>query len=149
MIEQHMVDPMGTLIAELRALSIASGRVRGEEPAGAIGTYEGDALGPGHYKRFVVLSLLVPERLGRVPLAHFQYAFRAYGVTAQDAAALYNDVSDGLHLIGPRVGGTGLLIYQSLQEFGTGPGKDPATGQPFAAGVIEVIAGTRLVAAGS
>lgn len=143
MIEQQMVDPTGMLIAELRRTNIASGRVRGAEPA------PGDALGPGHYQRFVVLVRLVPQRVLRIPLARFQYIFRAYGATPQDAAALYNEVSDAFHLVGPRVGVSGIGIYQTVQEFGNGPGKDPDTGQPFEAGLLEVLAGTRLVAAGS
>ena len=141
-----MVDPTGPLIVELRNAGIAGGRVRGGEPAPKANGYEGDALGPGHYKRFVVLSRLGFDRLHRTPVAFHRIGIRAYGATYQDAAALYGEISDLLDNGGPRVSGSGAPIYQSLDISGGNAAADPDTGQPYEAGVIELIAGTEVLA---
>src|SRR5690349_23397389 len=135
-----MVDPLGTLIAELKNANIAGGRVRGGEPA------PGDAKAAGSYQRFVVLVRLGFERRHRAPIAFHRIAVRAYGVTFQDAAALYGEISDQLDNGGPRVSGSGVPIYQSLDVSGGNAERDPDTKQPFEAGVIELIAGTEVLA---
>lgn len=137
-----MIDPTGTLIAELRTANIASGRVRGGEPAGKTATYEGDALGPGHFKRFVVLVRLGHLRQRRAGVATFRIGVRAYGATAQDAAALYGEISDAMDIVGPRLSASGVAIHQSLDASGGNAQRDPDTGQPYEDGVIELIAGT-------
>jgi hypothetical protein len=131
---------MGALIAELRAANIASQRVRGGEPA------PGDAKAAGSYQRFVVLSRLGVSREHRAPMQEVRIGVRAYGVTFQDAAALYGQISDVVDNAGPRLSGSGVAIYQSLDDTGGTAEKDPDTGQPYESGVIALYAGTALVA---
>jgi hypothetical protein len=135
-----VIDPLGTLITELRNANIAGGRVRGGEPA------PGDAKQAGSYQRFVVLVRLGADRLHRAPIAFHRIAVKAYGVTYQDAAALWGEISDLLDNGGPRVSGSGVPIYQTLDASGGNAEKDPDTRQPFEAGVIELIAGTEVLA---
>ena len=142
-----MIDPTGTLILELRAANIASKRVRGGQPAPQTAGYEGDALGPGKYKRFVVLTNLGHDRLHRTPVAFHRIGVRAYGATYEDAAALYGEISDAIDNAGPRLSTAGVAIYQSLDVSGGNAERDPDTNQPYVAGVIELIAGTQVVAA--
>jgi hypothetical protein len=141
-----MIDPTGTLITELRTANIASGRVRGGEPARKSATYEGDALGPGHFKRFVVLVRLGHQRIRRAGIARFRIGVRAYGATAQDAAALFGEISDAVDIVGPRLSAAGVAIHQSLDVSGGNAQQDPDTGQPYEDGVIELIAGTDVLA---
>lgn len=130
---------MGALISELRTANIASGRVRGGEPAA------GDAKGAPDFHRFVVLVRLGTLREHRAPVQEVRIGVRAYGVTYQDAAALFNEISDAVDNAGPRlVGSKG--IYQSLDETGGTAEKDPDTGQPYETGVIALYAATEAVA---
>lgn len=137
-----MVDPLGTIISELKAANVASQRVRGFEPAPASASYEGDAQEAGSYKRFVVLVRLGGSRLPRAPLQQLQIGVRAYGVTPHDAAALWGDISDALSNAGPRLSASRVAIYQSLDDGSGGTHKDPDTDQPYEEGVIAVYAGT-------
>lgn len=130
-------EPMGTILAELRAANVASKRVRGNEPA------PGDALGPESYQRFVVVVDLGGPRFHRIPMQTLRYAIRAYGATPQDASALYRECSDVLDNAGPRYGPTDVAIYQTLDDTGGSFGKDPQTGQPYYDGVFEVWAGAQ------
>jgi hypothetical protein len=139
-------DPMGTIIAELVAANVASGRVRGNEPRGRSTNYEGDALGPGSYKRFVVVVDLGGPPIVRTAAQGLRYAVRAYGATYQDARALYGEVQDVLHLAGNRIGVAEIPIYQSLDDTGGSAHKDPDTGQPYYDGVFGLIAGTMALA---
>jgi hypothetical protein len=131
--------PVGQVVTELRNANIASKRVRGGEPAGASDGYEGDALGPGSYKRFVVVTQLGRIRIGQAPVQQVRLGVRCYGATPQDASSLAGEVSDALHRTGGR-GTSSHWIYQSLEEEGGQPAKDPDTGQPYESGVIELIA---------
>ena len=124
-------DPIGPLIMELRALNIASGRVRGYE------AQPGDALDPGHYQRFVVLVDLGGPP-GRNVVQRKRIAFRAYGATPQDAGDLYMDIQEALHLIGPR---TGTTIYMTRDDTGGSAHLDPDTEQPYYDGVFVVTQG--------
>jgi hypothetical protein len=135
-----VIHPMGAIITELRNASIASGRVRGGEPA------QGDAKAAGSFQRFVVLVSLGSQRLHRAPMAIYRIGVRAYAATFQDAAALYGEISDVLDNAGPRLSASLLPIYQSLDDAGSGASKDPQTGQPYEEGVIEVHAGTAVLA---
>ena len=134
-----MVDPMGTIIAELKTANLASGRVRGGEPA------PGDARAAGSFQRFVVLTDLGGRRYGRTPLQQLRYGFRCYGSTYQDARALYAELSDTLHIAGPRIGGTGVAIYQSVDDTGGSANRDPDTQQPYYDGVVELFASVETV----
>jgi hypothetical protein len=135
-----MIDPLGAIVTELRTASIASGRVRGGEPA------PGDAKPAGSYQRFVVLVRLGLTRLHRTPMQILRIGVRAYAPTYQDAAALYGEISDALDNAGPRLSAARLPIYQSLDDIGSGASKDPDTGQPYEEGVIELFAGTHVLA---
>ncbi len=137
-------DPMGTVIAELADANVASGRVRGNEPKGKNANYEGDALGPGDYKRFVVVVDLGGPPIRRVPVQRLRYALRCYAPTYQDARALYGECQDVLHLAGCRA--VDVPIYQSLDDTGGSAHKDPDTNQPYYDGVFELIAATELLA---
>lgn len=134
------VDPMGAIIAELRAANIASQRVRGGEPG------PGDAQPKGSFQRFVVLTRLAAPRLHRTPMQTVRLGVRAYSATPQDAAALYGEVSDALDNVGPRISASGVPIYRTLDDTGGSADKDPDTGQPLETGVIEVWAGTEAIA---
>lgn len=132
-----MIDPTGAIIRELQVANLASGRVRGFEPA------PDDALGPGHFKRFVVITRLPgPAREHRAPFQYVVLGVRAYGATAQDAVALYGELSDALDNIGPRLSSAGLPIYNTLDDTSAGTIRDPDTKQPYAEGVFSVYAGT-------
>jgi hypothetical protein len=135
-----MIDPLGALIVELRNAGIASGRVRGGEPA------KDDAKGAGSYQRFVVLVRLGAARLHRAGVADHRIGVRAYGATAQDAAALWGEISDAIDNAGPRLSASGVAIHQSLDATGGNAQRDPDTGQPYEDGVIELIAGTAVLA---
>jgi hypothetical protein len=129
-------DHIGAIVDELRAQNIAGKRVRAFEPAGASTSYEGDALGPGHYKRFVVIV-----DNGGPPVRHIihrkRFIVRAYGATMQDAAALYGEVQEALHLVGPRIG-LPKPLYQSRDNTGGSAAKDPNTAQPYYDGVYVI-----------
>lgn len=137
-----MIDPTGTLITELRTAGIASRRVRGYEPAPASDGYEGDVVMP--YRRFVVLTRLGALREHRAPVQEVRIGVRAYGATPQDAAALFGEISDTIDNAGPRLSGSGVAIYQSLDETGGSAAQDPDTGQPYEDGVLALYAGTEV-----
>lgn len=124
---------MGSIISELRNAGIA--RVRGGEPA------PGDALSAGSFQRFVVLSRFSVTRLPRAPFQEVRIGVRAYGVTYQDAADLWGDISDVLSNAGNRVAGS-VRIYNSLDDVGGSATADPKTSQPYESGTISVYAGT-------
>ncbi len=134
------LDPLGQVLTDLRTANVASGRVRGGEPQGITRDYEGDALGEGHYKRFVVLSHLGRQRIQQAPVQEVRIGFRAYGATFQDASALSYDIGDALHLTGGRAAGSGGWIYQSIEEEAGAATRDPDTQQPYESGVIVVMA---------
>jgi hypothetical protein len=137
-------DPMGSVISELRTANVASGRVRGNEPAPATANYEGDASKP--YKRFVVIVDLGGPRMHRAPIQTLRYALRCYGTTYQDARDLYGDCSDVLDNAGPRYSATGVAIHQTLDDTGGSAQSDPVTGQPYYEGIFEVFAGAHALA---
>lgn len=135
-----MMDPMGSLIAELRTAGIASGRVYGgEAPAGV-------AKAPGSYQRFVVLVRLAAVRMHRAPLVEVRIGARVYGATYQDAAALYGELSDAVDNLGPRVGTSSTAIYQSLDEGSQEATLDPGTKQPYEEGVLALWVGADALA---
>lgn len=123
--------PIGAIIVELRDANIASKRVSGHEPA------MGWARGTGSYQRFVVVS-----DLGGPPVRNVVHrkriGVRAYGVTGQDAEALYGEIQDVLHLAGPRLPGNLRPIYNSRDDTGGSEQRDPDTQQPYYDGVYVV-----------
>jgi hypothetical protein len=135
-----MIDPTGALVQELRTAGLASGRVyAGEVPPGA-------AKSPPAYQRFIVLVRLPAMRFHRTPLQEVRYVATCYGATYQDAQALYDELSDAIDNLGPRVGASSVPIYQSLDEGADQPASDPGTGQPFTPGTIALWVGTEALA---
>jgi hypothetical protein len=143
-----VIDPMGSLIVELRetaaVAALVGARVRAREPHGATDSYEGDALGPGAYKAFLVLVQLSlpPDR--RVPVTVAEYAVRCYGRTSEEASAVYGAVVDALHRRGPRLRPNGLGIYATWVTGGASD-VDPKTQQPVVTGTIQLTATTQAV----
>lgn len=144
-------DVLPKLLIEIRddatVDALVDGRVRGYEPRGASDSYEGDALGPGKYKAFVVLVQLAAARLSRVPVQRVTLAARCYGRTPQEAAELRWAVSNAIHEVGPRLHANGLGIYTSRDESGGDQEQDPITSQPLQTLVITALATTQAVAA--
>lgn len=150
------MDVLPKLLVELRedpaVAAIVGTRVRGFEPAPAqinpttgATIALGDARGPGEYVAFVVLVQIDATRLQRVPVQRAVIVARCYGRTPAEAASLRWAVSDALHLVGPRVFGNGLGVYQSSDDSGGEQEKDPDTGQPYQTVVISSLATTQAV----
>jgi hypothetical protein len=137
MLAEPQLDPMGALISEARAdgdvAALVSTRVRGGEPA------PGDAKGPGEYQAFVVISALDVPPHPSVPITFADYAVNAYGVTHQNAWAVWAALVKAFHKVGPRVKANGLAIYQTLVTSGGTQDTDPDTKQPVVRGVVRVI----------
>lgn len=152
MLDAPMLDPIGTLVVELRADSdvaaLVGARIRTFEPLGASDTYEGDALGPGHYKPFVVITALSVPPDRRVPITRPEYAVTCYGTSPQNASAVWGAVVKAMHGVGPRIrSATGQGIYVSWAATGGEQDKDPFTSQPIVRGTIELIATAQAVTA--
>lgn len=135
-----LADPTGRLLVEIRAhpaVAALTTRVRCPEPMGrtvnaaGVTTDEGDARGPGHYVRFVVLTKLARTRLRRAPIQEVRYVAKCYGTTAQDADGLAAAVSDAVHATGHRISPAGVSIFGSFDDGDGGATKDPDTGQPM------------------
>jgi hypothetical protein len=149
-LDAGQLDPLGTLVTEGKADSVlnalVSGRVRGFEPKSetrdSLGnlTYDGDALGPGSYKAFVVIAALDVPPHPTVPITTATYAVRAYGVTAQNAWAVWGACVQTFHKRRGRMGSGGLGMYQTKVISGGEQDKDPDTQQPVVLGTIELIA---------
>lgn len=150
MLDAPQKDPMGTIILEARADTdidnLVDGRVRGFEPEGASKTYEGDALGPGDYKAFIVISALDVPAHPRLPITDATYGIAAYGATPQNAWAVWGAFVKAFHAVGPRIGSTNLGIYRSWCTGGV-QDKDPDTDQPLVRGVLRLIATAQAVTA--
>lgn len=138
-----LVDPLGKVLVEIRddiaVYAISAGRWRGGEPAA------GDALGPGHYQAFGVLSMLGHSRLKRAPVQEVRLLAKCYAATFQAATAHAAAVSDAVHARGHRISSTGVVIFGSFDDGDGSTSKDPDTGQPHADIVISVGALTSLI----
>lgn len=143
MLDTAMLDPMGAMIAELRAdtavAALVGTRVRGGEPA------PGDAKGAGEYQAFVVL-VGAPAPHPRVPITRTTYTVRAYGVTYQNATAVWGAVVAALHAAGPRLKASGLGIYRTAFTEEADQYRDPDTHQPYVEGTLLVIATATAIA---
>ena len=134
-----MIDCLGFLLTGIRdspAVAAITTRIRGGEPAA------GDALGPGSYVPFVVLTNLGSRREPRAAMQTVRIAARCYGASFPLAAALAGAVSDAVSNIGPRRSSSGVLIYRTYDDIGLGAEKDPDTGQPHQDLIVEVFAAT-------
>jgi hypothetical protein len=151
---EPLVDPTGFLLTSLRddpGVVALNAPVRGGEPAGRVvkadGTVisEGDALGPGRYKRFIVLVRLGTTRRPHAPVQEVRYAARCYGATFQDAALMAGTVSAAIHDRGVRISPGGISILNSLDDGGEGAAKDPDTAQPYETVIVALGALTGLL----
>ena len=130
-----MTDVLGKILTEVRdnvAVAALTTRVRGGEPA------PGDALGAGHFQRFVVLTRLGSQRLKRAPVQEVRIVAKCYGSTFQDAAALAGAVSNAIHATGHRISASNVAIFGSFDDSGLGAEKDPETLQPHEDLIISV-----------
>jgi hypothetical protein len=137
-----LVDPLGFVLTTIRSdatVAAITTRVRGGEPA------PGDALGPGKYIPFVVLTKLGHSRLKRAPVQEVRLAAKCYAATNQAADALGGAVSDAIHAAGHRISSSGVSILGAFDDGGEGASKDPDTGQPVSVIVIQVNALTSLL----
>lgn len=143
MFTEPQLDPSGALIVEARSdvdvAALVADRVRGPRPG------PGDAQGPGQYKAFVCIGALdVPPHWG-VPTTFADYAINCYGVTYQNAWAVWAALVKAFHKVGPRVKANGLAIHQTLIASGGLEDEDPDTQQPVVRGVLRVVASTLAV----
>ena len=130
-----LVDPLGKLLTEIRddpGVAAITTRIRGGQPAA------GDALGPGAYVPFVVVSRLGRSRLKHCPTQEVRLVAKCYAATDQAAEALAGAVSDAVHGRGRRITSAGASIFDSFDDGGEGATKDPDTGQPMATILISV-----------
>lgn len=144
MLDAPQLDPLGSLLIEIRddvdVDALVDGRVRGFEPA------PGDAQPKGSYRAFVVIVALSVPPDPQLPVTFATYGIRCYGVTPQNAWAVWGAVVKALHETGPRVKSNGLGIYKTIAVEGGEQEKDPDTGQPVVTGTIRLIATTQAVA---
>ena len=145
MLAHPQMDPMGSLIAELRAdtdvAGLVSTRVRGFEPA------PGDSKGAGEYLAFVVITALSVPPHPRVPVTFAEYGIRCYGSTPQNAWAVWGAVVKAMHQVGPRTKTNGLLMYRTFVLAGGEQDRDPDTQQPVVTGSIRLTASLQGVTA--
>ena len=140
-----LVDPTGFLLTTIRddvAVAALTTKIRAGEPAA------GDALGPGKYQRFVVLTRLGRSRLKHAPIQTVRYVALCYGQGGnpwQDAENLAAAVSDAIHNLGHRISSGGVSVFGSYDDGGEPPVNDPDTQQPHSDIVIELGALTSLV----
>lgn len=137
-----LADPLGRILIEIRdnaGVAAITTRIRGGEPA------PGDALGPGSYQPFVVLTTLGRSRLKRAPVGEVRILAKCYGATFQGASALAGAVSEAIHATGHRISGSGVVIFDSFDDGGDGGDIDPVTHQPYESVVIAVNTLTRLI----
>lgn len=154
MLTAPQLNILGSLVTEALAdsdvASLTSGRVRGAQPRPVSDTYAGDARGPGEYVAFVILSTLDDHPHPQLPITFAEYAVNAYGVTPQNAAAVWHALVKAFHKVRTRTKSNGLGIYQSLVLTGGEQDRDPDTQQPVVRGTLRVIATALAVeAAGS
>ena len=137
-----LADPFGKILTDIRddpTVAAITTRIRGGEPA------PDDALGPGQYQPFVVLSVLGRSRLKRAPLQEVRLVAKCYGATFQGADALAAAVSDAIHAVGIRTSGSGVVIFGSFDDGGEGATKDLDTAQPMSSLIISVGALTETI----
>ena len=142
MMDDPQLDPMGSLILELRAdfdvATIVGLRVRGWKPE------PGDIQDAKHYRAFIVLAALDVPPEPRAPITFATYSATCYAATPQAAWALWGTVVRAMHRRGPRVKTNGLGIWQTLCEGGD-QDEDPDTKQPCVRGTIFLVATTQPV----
>ena len=130
-----LLSPLGAASAELQAdagVQAITTRIRAIEPAA------GDALGPGAYLPFVVMSVLDAPWTATTATSSVTLGLRCYAATFPAAEALYLACATAFHRKGPRIAASRLGIYNSVVMGGPTLDKDPDTSQPYAFGSIEL-----------
>jgi len=143
-----MLPTIPAVIAELRAGAtgaLVANRVRGGEPAPRTDTDPGDARGPGEYIAFVVVVGLDTPPHPRLPIQRSIIGVSCYGVTFQNASAIFGAVVQDLHGEGERVKSNGLGVYISHIEGGGEQETDPDTKQPVVRATIRLRATAQAV----
>lgn len=150
-----MLNVVGAMIAELRddadVAALVGTRIRHSAPLGEVHnaagvlTYDGDALGAGQYKAFIVIVVASDPPMRRVPVQFAEVFVRCYGTTSQNARAVYGAVVKCFHDRGVRVKTNGLGIWRSAIVGGGSDDADPKTSQPLVIGNIQLIATTVVV----
>lgn len=134
MLSAVMIDPLGSILTELRADVdldlLVDERIRGGEPGPA------DVSDP--FQAFVVLIALDDYPHPRVPIQRALYGVDCYGVTYQGAREVWGAVVKAMHVVGSRMKANGLGIYISAIDSGGEQDEDPRTHQPLIRGVIRV-----------
>lgn len=126
------MSPLAAAIAELRAdaaVSAITARIRGVEPGA------GDALGPGEYQAFVVLSVIDAPYIGRSGVRDATIAIAAYADGWPEAEALYQACEAVFRDRSARTVGT-VGVYHSQVVSGGAPDRDPDTHQPLFRGIV-------------
>lgn len=155
MTEEPMVNVIGAMITELRddpdVAALVGNRIRHANPLGEVHdatgalTYDGDVHGSGEYKAFIVLVTLSDPPVRRVPVQFVEVAVRCYGITRQQARAVYGAVVKTFHDRGVRVKSNGIGVWRSAMVGGGSDDTDPKTSQPLVVGTIQLIAATVVV----
>jgi hypothetical protein len=139
-----LLSPLGAAVAELQAdtaVKAITTRIRAIEPAA------GDALGPGGFLPFVVVTVLDAPWNAPTATSTVTLGLRCYAATFPAAEALYLACAAVFHRKGPRIATSRLGIYGSLAQGGGTPDRDPDTQQPLFYGVIELNVSTQSIPA--
>jgi hypothetical protein len=130
-------SPIAAAIAELLAdptVRAITTRIRPIEPAA------GDALGPGLYIPFVVVSMLDPGLIARLGISDSTLGIRAYAESYAKAEVLWLACQAVFINRGARMAASRLGIYHSQVVGGGTPDHDPippvGTGQPLYHGIV-------------
>ena len=135
-----VLSPLLAAVAELAADSAIQGivgldaggtrRVRPTEPG------PGDALGPGLYQAFVVVSILDGSPLAHMGIRDNTLGIRAYAETYPKAEALWLACESVFRDRGARIATSRLGIYHSQVTGGGMADRDPDTRQPLFHGIV-------------
>jgi len=130
-----LLSPLAAAIAELADDSVVKAittRIRPVEPGA------NDALGPGKWIPFVVVSVLDAPWQANTATSSVTLGLRCYAATFAGAEALYLACAAVFHRKGPRIATSRLGIYNSLVTGGGVFDKDPDTKQPLVHGIVEM-----------
>ena len=137
-----MIDPMGKLLAELRANGPLTAETAGHVWAGELPDRFQGATPSTDPRPYVLLHHLGNRRGRHNPVGYFRVQVTSVGKSPRLATKLYGLVSDVLHDAGPRYASGGTAVYRSEEEIGGQPANDPVTGWPVEISIYEVWAAT-------
>lgn len=121
-----MADPLGPIVAEIRAGLQADG---GTWPVVVRGgrRFEGDGTDPGDEPPLVIVRSNNRVRSPRQAHARWRLTVQSYELDPRLAAVLDERVSEILHNAGPRHVPGRVALYRSQEDVGGQPGEDPDT----------------------